>query len=66
MEGVKWVIYKVQAVNLFLMKESINVTSLWGAGFPPYIWNDYPRTEVKPVLLCLIYELFICVYTVDT
>lgn len=56
MEGVKWVIFKVHPVNLFLMKESITVwQNALPALFPFYTWN---------VLLCLIYGLFMYVFAV--
>lgn len=54
LKGVKWVIFKVQAVHLFLMKGSISLTSLWQKVLHACV--------LKPVLLCLLYGfLFMCI-----
>lgn len=52
--GLKWVIFKVQAVNLFLMRESFNVTVLC-CSVSLYIWNGNICAKVKPKLFAIYF-----------
>lgn len=66
MEGLKWIVFKVQAVNLFLMKESINVTSAAWQCFLSPSGMIIHLAEQNLFELSLIYGLFVYVVTAET